>query len=60
MKVRGSFRESRTSSIRTMSKALDTVTARHGAEVVYCDTDSAFVTPSRLAPEIARRFDLLS
>jgi hypothetical protein len=39
---------------------LDTVAERSGAEVVYCDTDSAFVTPSKIAPEIARRFDALN
>ena len=39
---------------------LDTVAARHGAEVVYCDTDSAFVTPSKAASEIARSFDTLN
>jgi hypothetical protein len=39
---------------------LDSVTARLGGEVVYQDTDSAFVTPSRLAPEIAKAFDSLN
>jgi hypothetical protein len=39
---------------------LDTVAERSGAKVVYCDTDSAFVTPSKIAPEIARRFDALN
>ena len=39
---------------------LDTVAESKGAEVVYCDTDSAFVTPSRSAREIARVFDALN
>jgi hypothetical protein len=39
---------------------LDTVSAKRGGEVVYSDTDSAFVTPSRVAPEIAKEFDALN
>ena len=39
---------------------LDIVAERKGAELIYCDTDSAFVTPSRAAREIARVFDALN
>jgi hypothetical protein len=49
-----------TSGAHLLLTLLDTVAARHGAEVVYCDTDSAFVTPSKVAPEIARAFDSLN
>ena len=49
-----------TSGAHLLLALLDTVAARHGAGVVYCDTDSAFVTPSRTAPEIAKEFDTLN
>jgi hypothetical protein len=49
-----------TSGAHLLLALLDTVAARHGAEVVYQDTDSAFVTPSRLAPQIAAAFDSLN
>jgi hypothetical protein len=49
-----------TSGAHLLLALLDTVAARHGAEVVYCDTDSAFVTASKAAPEIARAFDPLN
>jgi hypothetical protein len=35
---------------------VDTQTERLGGRVVYCDTDSGFVTPSQIAPEIAAAF----
>jgi hypothetical protein len=49
-----------TSGAHLLLALLDKVAARHGAEVVYCDTDSAFVTPSKTAPEIAPKFDSLN
>jgi hypothetical protein len=49
-----------TSGAHLLLALLDTITDRNGAEVVYQDTDSAFVTPSALAPEIARTFDSLN
>jgi hypothetical protein len=49
-----------TSGAHLLLALLDTVATRHGAEVVYCDTDSAFVAPSRLAPQIAAAFDSLN
>jgi hypothetical protein len=49
-----------TSGAHLLLALLDTVAARQGGEVVYCDTDSAFVTPSKVAPEIARAFDALN
>ncbi|MCI4331369.1 MAG: hypothetical protein L3K19_05930 [Thermoplasmata archaeon] len=38
----------------------DKVVESLGGEGVYCDTDSVFVTPSRIAPEVARQFDSLN
>lgn len=35
---------------------VDTQAARLRGRVVYCDTDSGFVTPSRIAPEVAVSF----
>ena len=35
---------------------VDTQAARMGGRVVYCDTDSGFVSPSRIAPEVAAAF----
>jgi len=49
-----------TSGAHLLLALLDAVTAREGGAVVYMDTDSAFVTPSALAPEIARTFDALN
>jgi hypothetical protein len=49
-----------TSGAHLLLALLDTVAERSGAEVVYCDTDSAFITPSRVAPVVARRFDSLN
>ena len=49
-----------TSGAHLLLALLDKIAAQHGAEVVYCDTDSAFVTPSRVAPEITRAFDSLN
>ncbi len=49
-----------TSGAHLLLAVLDTVAKRKGAEVVYCETDSAFVTPSTAAPEIARVFDALN
>jgi hypothetical protein len=39
---------------------LDTVTSSFGGEVVYQDTDSAFVTPAKIAPSVAAKFDSLN
>jgi hypothetical protein len=49
-----------TSGAHLLLAFLDNVTAKLGGEVVYQDTDSAFVTPSTLAPEVARAFDPLN
>jgi hypothetical protein len=49
-----------TSGAHLLLALLDAVAARHGSEVVYCDTDSAFVTPSKVASGIAREFDALN
>ena len=49
-----------TSGGQLLLALLDTVAERKGAELVYCDTDSAFVTPSTAVPEIARVFDVLN
>jgi hypothetical protein len=39
---------------------LDTVATKHGGEAVYSDTDSAFVTPSKVSPKVAKEFDALN
>jgi hypothetical protein len=39
---------------------LDSVVGPLGGEVVYCDTDSAFVTPSKIAGKVAERFASLN
>ncbi|EQD52040.1 DNA-directed DNA polymerase B, partial [mine drainage metagenome] len=49
-----------TSGAHLLLALIDSVAAKLGGEIVYQDTDSAFVTPSRLAPEIARAFDSLN
>ena len=49
-----------TSGAHLLLTLLDTVASQHGADVVYCDTDSAFLSPARLAPQIAARFDSLN
>jgi len=49
-----------TSGAHLLLALLDVVATQRGAEVVYCDTDSAFVTPSRAAPETAKEFDALN
>jgi hypothetical protein len=49
-----------TSGAHLLLALLDAVAERRGAEAVYMDTDSAFVTPSRLPPKIARTFDSLN
>ncbi len=49
-----------TSGAHLLLALIDSLSTRLGGEVVYQDTDSAFVTPSRFAPEIARAFDSLN
>ena len=49
-----------TSGAHLLLALLDAVAAREGAEVVYQDTDSAFLSPSAKAGAIARAFDALS
>ena len=49
-----------TSGAHLLLALLDKLAEWNGAEVVYQDTDSAFVTPSTVAPEIARTFDSLN
>ncbi len=49
-----------TSGAHLLLALIDSVATSLGGEVVYQDTDSAFVTPSQLAPEIARKFDALN
>ena len=49
-----------TSGAHLLLALLDTVAKRLGGEVAYQDTDSAFVAPSAVAPEIARVFDALN
>ena len=49
-----------TSGAHLLLALLDKVAEWNGAEVVYQDTDSAFVTPSTVAREIARTFDSLN
>jgi hypothetical protein len=39
---------------------VDAQVGRLGGEVVYCDTDSAFVTPSKIAPEVGTSFGRLN
>lgn len=49
-----------TSASHLLLALADSLVASAGGEVVYCDTDSLFVTPSRVAPEVARAFDSLN
>ena len=49
-----------TSATHLLLALVDSIAAKLGGEVVYQDTDSAFVTPSRLASEIARAFNSLN
>ena len=49
-----------TSGAHLLLALLDSVVGSLGGEVVYCDTDSAFVTPSKIAGQVAERFDSLS
>jgi hypothetical protein len=49
-----------TASAHLLLAMLDRVTGELGGGVVYCDTDSAFVTPSRIAAQVAKRFDPLN
>ncbi len=49
-----------TASAHLLLALLDTVVGEDGGEVVYCDTDSAFVTPSKIATKVAERFDSLN
>jgi hypothetical protein len=49
-----------TSSAHLLLALLDTVAGSLGGEVVYCDTDSAFVTPSMIAEKVAGRFASLN
>ena len=49
-----------TSGAHLLLAVLDKIAEKNGAEVVYCDTDSAFVTPSGAATVISRAFDALN
>jgi hypothetical protein len=49
-----------TSGAHLLLALVDSVVKEAGGEVVYCDTDSAFVTPSKIAVEVSRRFDSLN
>lgn len=49
-----------TSGAHLLLALLDMAAAKHGAEVIHCDTDSVFVSPSKGAPEIAEAFDSLN
>ena len=49
-----------TSGAHLLLGMLDSVVGSLGGEVVYCDTDSAFVTPSKIAGKVAERFDSLN
>jgi hypothetical protein len=49
-----------TSGAHLLLALLDRGAEQNGAEIVYMDTDSAFVTPSHLAPRIAAAFDSLN
>jgi hypothetical protein len=49
-----------TSGSHLLLALADKVVESLGGESVYCDTDSLFVTPSRIAPEVARTFDSLN
>ncbi|EQD27717.1 DNA-directed DNA polymerase B, partial [mine drainage metagenome] len=49
-----------TSGAHLLLALVDSVVASAGGELVYCDTDSAFVTPPKIATEVAERFEALS
>jgi hypothetical protein len=49
-----------TSASHLLLALADAVVESLGGEGVYCDTDSIFVTPSRIAPAITRAFDSLN
>lgn len=49
-----------TASAHLLLALLDAVVDEHGGEVVYCDTDSVFVTPAKIAAKVAERFDSLN
>lgn len=49
-----------TSASHLLLAFAEAVVKSNGGEVVYEDTDSVFVTPSRIAPEVTRVFDSLS
>ena len=49
-----------TSGAHLLLAVLDSVAKQQGGEVVYCDTDSAFVTPSKIAKKVAEQFDSLN
>ena len=49
-----------TSGAHLLLALLDSTAGSHGGEVVYCDTDSAFVTPSKVASKVAERFGSLN
>ncbi len=49
-----------TSAAHLLLALVDSVVASAGGEAVYCDTDSAFVSPSKVAGQVAERFDSLS
>jgi hypothetical protein len=49
-----------TSGAHLLLALLDSVVGSLGGEVVYCDTDSAFVTPSKIAGQVAERFASLN
>jgi hypothetical protein len=49
-----------TSASHLLLALVDSVAGSLGGQSVYCDTDSVFVTPSRVAPEVTRTFDSLN
>ena len=49
-----------TSASHLLLALVDKVVESAGGEGVYCDTDSVFVTPSKIAPEVARAFAALN
>ena len=49
-----------TSGAHLLLALVDSAVTSAGGKVVYCDTDSAFVSPSKIAGQVAERFDSLS
>ena len=49
-----------TSGARLLLALIETAVRDGGGEMVYCDTDSAFVTPSSIADAVASRFNVLN